>query len=170
MSEQNKSIDGTPADVAETTIQEGPVLLALSTFRRSHEALEAALQKATGSVRRLVILFVVDENLARYFIGTDLGLYPGLKQQCEQSMLEDHTRQAHRRVQQIEQEARDRGLEVTSYVRAGRFAHACIDIIERENPSIIVTTRSDRPKWVKRFFGSPVDHLMEHADCPVIAV
>jgi nucleotide-binding universal stress UspA family protein len=35
---------------------------------------------------------------------------------------------------------------------------------------VIITTRSKRPEWVRRFFGSPVDDLIRKAGCPVVTV
>jgi len=49
-----------------------PVLLALSTFRQSPEAVALAIEKAREP-GKLIVVYVVDVNLARYFIGTDVG-------------------------------------------------------------------------------------------------
>ena len=57
-----------------------------------------------------------------------------------------------------------------SIVKSGRFALVCLDLVNQEKPSLIVTTRSQRPAWVRRVFGSPVNELVERASCPVIVV
>jgi len=144
----------------------GPVMLALSTFRRSEAAVALALERATA-VGRLVIVYVADKDLARYFVGTDIGVYPGLKEKCEADLLEEHERAGRRHVEEVAQRAREEGLEVTAYVERGRFAVVCLEVAAREFPSLLVTTRSKRPGWVKRFFGSPVDYLTQHVGCPV---
>jgi nucleotide-binding universal stress UspA family protein len=145
----------------------GPVMLALSTFRRSDKAIDLAMERA-GECGRLLILLVADVNLARYLIGADLGLYPEIRRQCEDELLEEHERQGREHVEAIAERAREQGLEVSTHVSVGRFALLCLEVVERESPCLIVTTRSRRPAWVRRFFGSPVDHLIAHAPCPVI--
>ncbi len=147
-------------------MQSGPVMLALSTFRRSDAAIDLALERA-ADVGRLVIVYVADKNLARYFVGTDVGLYPDLKETCERELLEEHERAGREHVEEVAARARERGLDVSSYVERGRFAVVCLEVAARESPSLVVTTRSDRPRWVKRFFGSPVDYLTHHVGCPV---
>jgi hypothetical protein len=46
----------------------------------------------------------------------------------------------------------------------------CLEVAQKEKPSMIVTTRSQRPVWVKKFFGAPVDDLIAKARCPVIVI
>jgi nucleotide-binding universal stress UspA family protein len=145
----------------------GPVMLALSTFRRSDQAVRTALDRAS-ECGRLVIVYVADVNLARYMVGTDVGLSAGLERQCEEEVLAEHEREGREHVAEIEDLAREAGLAVTSEVRVGRFGLVAMEIVERERPSLIVTTRADRPAWVRRFFGSPVDHLIASAGCPVV--
>ena len=145
----------------------GPVMLALSTFRHSEKAIETVLAKA-AAVGQLVIAYVADVNLARYLIGSGAGILEGLKEKCEEEMLEEHKERGKQRVEVIAKQAKERGLEVSTHVEVGRFALVCLEIVKKTGPSLIVTTRSKRPAWVRRFFGSPVDYLIEHAGCPVI--
>ena len=144
-----------------------PVMLALSTFRYSENPIKLAVEKAKAS-GKLAMVYVVDVNLARYMVGSDIGLFSDLKERCEKEILEEHRKQAEGRVAKIAEEARRQGIDVVTHVRTGRFALVCLDVIDQENPECVVTTRSRRPKWVKKFFGSPVDYLASHAPCPVI--
>ena len=145
----------------------GLVMLALSTFRRSSKAVELALQRAEQT-RRLAIVCVADVSLARYYIGTDIGLFPELRDRRERQVLEDHEQKCRQLAQTITERAVERGIEVSTHVQIGRFGLIAVEIMNRETPTVIITTRSRRPSWVKRFFGSPVDHLISHASCPVI--
>jgi hypothetical protein len=61
---------------------EGCVMLALSTFRQSEKAIDTAIKEA-GKVKKLVIVYVADVNLARYFVDVDHGLIPDFKETCE---------------------------------------------------------------------------------------
>ena len=54
------------------------------------------------------------------------------------------------------------------HVRTGRFAEVCFKIAKKTEPHKIITTRSKRPAWVKRFFGSAVDALIQKVNCEVI--
>ena len=143
------------------------VMLALSTFRRSDEAVDLALEKAAGG-GDLIIVYVADVNLARYFIGTDLGFYPELKKRYEEELLREHEQKGVEVVGCIGKRAEGLRIVARTYVRIGRFASECMKVIAKEKPGLIITTRSRRPAWVKRFFGSPVDYLVAHAGCLVI--
>ena len=143
------------------------IMLALSTFRQSKKATELAIDKAKEG-KNLIVVFVVDVNLARYLVGGNLGLYPELKGKCEQELLKEYRNRAEERVSSIVKTAEDYGISVETYINSGRFAVECLDVINKECPELIITTRSRRPDWVKRFFGSPVDHLIANAGCPVM--
>jgi len=153
--------------MAET--MQGCVMLALSTFRKSEKAVDTAIQKAK-STGKLFLVFVADVNLARYFVGAEHGLSPHLKDTCEADLLKLHEKEGRERVEEIAAKARSEGLEIKAVVEVGRFANICLDLVNREKPSLIVTTRSQRPDWVKRFFGAPVSELVEKAGCPVLVV
>jgi len=143
------------------------IMLTLSTFRQSEKSIELAVEKAKEG-KDLTVVFVVDINLARYFIGTDLGLYPELREKCEEELLKKHRKLAEEKVNSIVKTAEDYGISVKAYISIGRFALECLEVAQKEVPELIITTRSKRPGWVKRFFGSPVDCLTANAGCPVI--
>ena len=143
------------------------IMLALSTFRQSEKAIELAIEK-TKEGKSLIVVFVVDVNLARYFVGANLGLYPELKEKCEEELLMKHRDLATGKLSSIVRTAEDRGINVRTYISTGRFALECLEIVNKESPELIITTRSTRPAWVKKFFGSPVDYLVANAGCPVI--
>ena len=143
------------------------VMLALSTFRQSDKAVDLAIDKA-GEGRDLVVLYVADVNLARYFIGTNIGLYPELQEKGEAELLKEHERAGKKKAESIAARAREAGIQVRTRVVVGRFAVECLKVVETEKPDLIITTRSRRPQWARRFFGSPVDQLISEAGCPVV--
>jgi len=144
-----------------------PVMLALSTFRHSKEAINLSIKKS-GEGRDLIIVYVIDINLARYFIGSDVGFYEELKSKCEKEILEEHRQTAKERVSTIVKLADRYSIKVKKYIRTGRFALQVLPLVKKYEPQLIITTRSRRPQWVKKFFGSPVNYLIEHVKCPVI--
>jgi len=148
---------------------EGCVMLALSTFRKSEKAIDTACDKAKN-VKKLMIVYIADVNLARYFIGAEHGVTSTLKDICEADLLKQHKDVGLKHVGEISEKAKREGIEVKTHVQIGRFAIVCLEIAQKEKPSMIVTTRSQRPEWVKKFFGAPVDELIAKARCPVVVV
>ncbi|MCE5336652.1 MAG: universal stress protein [Desulfobacteraceae bacterium] len=146
---------------------QGSVMLALSTFRKSDKAIFAAIREARKT-KKLLVVFVADVNLSRYFVGAEYGLSPRVRDRCESNLLELHEKQGRELVDEIAAKADLEGIEMESFVRVGRFAPTCLDVIRREKPSMVVTTRSHRPDWVKKVFGHPVDDLVANAGCPVL--
>jgi nucleotide-binding universal stress UspA family protein len=145
------------------------VMLALSTFRKSENAIDSAIARAREG-KKLMVVYVADVNLARYFIGAEHGVTSTLKDICEADLLKQHKEVGLKHVGEIAEKAKREGIEVKTHVQIGRFAIVCLEIVQKEKPSIIVTTRSRRPEWVKKFFGAPVDELIAKATCPVVVV
>lgn len=143
-------------------------MLALSTFRHSDRAVQLALDQAAEARKDLLVVIVTDVNLARYFIGTNIGLDPAHKDKCEAEVLHMHEKQNLLNAQKIVADASARGVQARCIVKTGRFALVCMEIVKKEKPGLIVTTRSNRPHWVRHFFGSPVDHLIAEAGCDVL--
>jgi hypothetical protein len=117
------------------------VMLALSTFRKSEKAVDTAIQKAK-STKKLLVVFVADVNLARYFVGAEHGLWPDLKEMCEADLLKLHEKDGRGHVQEIAAKAQLESIEMKAIVQIGRFADVCLDLVKKEKPSLIVTTRS----------------------------
>ena len=87
---------------------------------------------------------------------------------CEEDLLKEHQKQAKEKVRLIVRAAEHYGIDTRTYMSTGRFAIECLEIVKKESPELIITTRSKRPGWVKRYFGSPVDYLIANAGCPVV--
>ena len=62
---------------------------AISTFRQSADAIELSFKRAE-QCKKLVIVYVVDVNLARYFIGTEAISSLEIKKTCEAELLLEH--------------------------------------------------------------------------------
>jgi nucleotide-binding universal stress UspA family protein len=148
---------------------EGCAMLALSTFRRSEKAIEVALEKAREA-KKLVVVYVVDIDVARYFVGVEDEVSIKLRETCESEMLEKAEKEAREHVATIAEKADKEGIEVKTLVQLGQFAVVCLGVVNQLRPSLIVTTRSRRPEWVKKFFGAPVDELIAKAGCPVVTI
>ena len=146
---------------------EGCIMLALSTFRRSEKAIEVAMEKSR-KIRKLMVVYVVDIDVARYFVGVENEIPISMRETCESEMLEKAEKEAREHVATIAEKAEKEGIGVKTLVQRGEFAVVCLDVVNQLRPSLIVTTRSRRPAWVKKFFGAPVDELIAKAGCPVV--
>jgi nucleotide-binding universal stress UspA family protein len=146
---------------------EGCVMLALSTFRRSEKAIDAAIEKGREN-KKLMVVYVVDINVARYLVGVEEEFTIGLKDTCESELLEKAEKEGKEQLAKIAKKAEQQGIQVKTLVQLGRFAVVCLNVVNQTHPSLIVTTRSRRPEWVKKFFGAPVDELIAMAGCPVL--
>ncbi len=166
----NDRVSDPAEEVKMAETMEGPVMLALSTFRMSEKAVDTAIEKAKN-IKKLLVVFVADVNLARYFIGAENRLSSDLlKGMCEADLLKLHVKEGHGHLQIVAEKARLEGIEMKAIVQIGRFAAVCLDLVEQEKPSLIVTTLSQRPEWARTFFGAPVNELIEKAGCPVMVV
>ena len=146
---------------------EGCVMLALSTFRKSEVAVQTAIEKSKGT-KKLFVVFVADMNLARYYIANEVS--PQHKQMYEAEILKLDEKNGLARVKQIAETACLEEIDMDSHVGIGRFGVVCLELVKQIKPSLIVTTRSNRPEWIKKIFGSPVNELVEKAGCPVMVV
>jgi len=143
-------------------------MLALSTFRRSRKAENAAIKRAR-EVGKLFVAYVADLNLARYFIGSNQ--WPAfLEEGNEERTLRKHVEEGCEQLKKICTEVQGKGIKIGTYIETGRFAVVCLDLAAELKPCEIVTTRSHRPERVRGFFGSPVDELVAKAGCPVTIV
>ncbi len=147
---------------------EAPVMLALSTFRRSQAAVDLALEMAQRS-GSLIIVWVADINLARYLLGGE-GVAHDLAVISEEEMLARHERENREQAEKVAKAAQARGVRVETMLRRGRFAVICREALAAFRPALVVTTRSQRPEWMRRFFGSPVEELIRCATCPVAEI
>ena len=148
---------------------EGCVMLALSTFRRSEKAVALAIEKSR-EIKNLLIVYVIDINVARYIVDAEEEFLIGLKEKTEAELLEKAEKDGQEELAKIAEEAEKKGIQVKTVLQLGRFAVVCLDVVKQTHPSVIVTTRSRRPEWVKKFFGAPVDKLIAKAGCPVLAI
>jgi isocitrate dehydrogenase len=146
-----------------------PVMLALYTFKHSDKAIEAAIEKA-GNRKGLVIVYLSNNNLNKYFVGTDIGFFPDWKEECQKELIQKLERNYRERVEAIAAGAREKGLHVVTYVSAICDTSLWLEIIEKEKPFLIVTTRTGRPAWIRKLFDSKAIHLFSGVDCPVMDV
>lgn len=136
-----------------------PVLLALSSFRRTDEEIEHALAVCVERGRPLLVAFIVDVNLARYFAGSGVMAGTSLRKEMENGILAEHTRKAHEVLERVSGLAADRGIACDTRLSVGRFAAEIEAIAVDAAPELIIVTRAKRAGWLRGLFGSPIDRL-----------
>jgi len=144
------------------------VFLALSTFRQSDALITNTIRLAKEKGQELFVGFVVDVNLERYTFDAELPKGSQLEYEAKEEILGVFEEKAERKMADILGLAEEQGVTVEGQVIVGRFGIEMLRLIQEKKPSIVTLTRSNRPKWVLQIFGSPVDYIIEHADCAVI--
>lgn len=125
----------------EPLIADRPVMLALSSFYRSFDAVNLAIEKHRSS-QKLVIAFGHHINEGLLFLESEVGLISGLKDRCRQDLISGYERHWSGRVKKIAALAESKGIEVTAYVEAENFLKLCIKIAERQRPELIVMSNT----------------------------
>ncbi len=131
--------------------QNSPVMLVLSSNNKPEKATELALKKAAGC-KRLVLVYVLKINLAQYFVGTDAGIYPGLKKDCEKEFMDKHREDAGKKVKAIVKRANSAGINVKHYIQAENFSLENNVLIDSEKPALIVLNRSKKSFQFRNLF------------------
>ena len=59
------------------------------------------------------------------------------------------------------EQAAERGIECETSLRVGRFADEVMAEAREHPPGAVIVTRANRPAWMRRLFGSPVDRIRD---------
>lgn len=143
------------------------ILLALSTLRHCEHAIDLALAQA-ALTHHLTLIYVVDQDVACCLSGADMGLVPQLRDLAVEEIMAEREAEGRRRVEPVVRRALEMGIHVTAGISRGHFSEACLSAIAAGHPALVVTTRSGRPEWARRLWGSDVDRVVAAAPCPVV--
>ena len=147
----------------------GPIMLVLSLTKKPDKAIDLALKKATGS-KLLVLVYVVKVNLAQYFVGTDAGLYPGLKKGCEKELLEKYKEDARKEIRKIKEKANSQGVTVKEYIQTETFCLKDNKIIASEKPKVIILSNLRNIFWLRNFIEPKAACFHKDISIPIIEV
>ena len=136
-----------------------PILLALSSFRQKEQQIQAALDLCARAGAPLLALFVVDINLARYHVASDMMVGESLRKRLEEGVMEEQEARGRAALDRVKALADARGIPCTTCLRMGRFAQEVKAVVLSHDPAAVVLTRANRPEWLRRLFGSPVDQI-----------
>jgi len=149
------------------------IILAISTTRQSPKTVEYALETAKAQGAKLLGLFIVDPSLPDGIFAklTDIG-FIGDKpsEHLHQSILKEYENRATKRLMEICEMSKAKGLECETIIREGEFLKECLDVIKEKKADMVILTRAKRSYLSRFLFGSAVSELMKYAPCPVKVV
>lgn len=133
--------------MTDTNITSKPILLATDMTARCDRAFDRALMLAKIWRTRLIVVHVLDPKQAK-----KKGLVP-----------------KEARVQ-LEEELPETDVDVQFIIEMGNVGELVIETAKRERCGLIVTGVAHYDGFGDVFLGSPVDHIVRHADAPVLII
>ncbi len=133
--------------MADTKMTSKPILLATDMTARCDRAFDRALMLAKTWDTRLIVVHVLDPKQAK-----KKGLVP-----------------KEARVQ-LEEELPETDVDVEFIIQMGNVGELVIETAKRERCGMIVTGVAHYDGFTDVFLGSPVDHIVRHADVPVLII
>ncbi len=148
-------------------------LLLLSTVTHSPQAIERAIAEVKAAGGKLILLFVVDEELpnsildrleGNAFVGEQSG------QEVYSALMNEYLRQGKQQLHEIKEQAEQQGLTVETLLKVGDLVGVCIGVIREREIAKAVLTRKRRSHLSRFLFGSPIKKIQDSVDCEFIIV
>ncbi|WP_109354454.1 universal stress protein [Sphingorhabdus sp. EL138] len=133
--------------MTDTKTTNKPILLATDMTARCDRAFDRALMLAKSWKTRLIVVHVLDPKQAK-----KKGLVP-----------------KEARIQ-LEEELPETDVDVEFIIEMGNVGELVIETARRERCGMIVTGVAHYDGFSDVFLGSPVDHIVRHADVPVLII
>lgn len=150
------------------------IFATLDRSDRARPVFETALSLAEKYGGSLMIFHAVEWDF-----GEHLGSFAELEAEVDLSGAFSQERQeklaaeldaARQWLQQLSQEARDRGVETTVKTSAGHVGPIACQLARKWEADAIVTGRRGREAWVEALLGSVSSYIVHHAHCLVTIV
>lgn len=133
--------------MTDTKITNKPILLATDMTARCDRAFDRALMLAKIWGTRLIVVHVLDPKQAK-----------------KKNLIPKEARI------QLEEELPETDVDVEFIIEMGNVGELVIETAKRERCGLIVTGVAHYDGFSDVFLGSPVDHMVRHADGPVLIV
>jgi len=146
------------------------ILLILSTTRKSDKSVKKAVDIASKENARLIILFVVDYEVPQKIFDslTEEGWIGGkTTKTLFNAVLDEYSVLGKEKILEIEEVARDKGVDYKSIIKSGTFLDVALSVAEKEQVGLIIVTRRKRSHLSRFFFGSAVAELKEKVTCEI---
>ena len=144
------------------------ILLILSTTRKSDKCIKEAVDIASKESAKLVILFVVDNEVPQKIFDslTEEGWIGGkTTENLYNAVLDEYSVHGKEKILEIEAAAKSKGVDYKSVIKRGTFLDVALSVVEEEQVSLILVTRRKRSRLSRYFFGSAVAELKEKVSC-----
>ena len=129
-------------DQVAVAVETGPIMLALSAFRRSDALVDSALDMARREQRPLFVAYVIDQNVDRYLYSDVVSAeHMELLEKNKTRFIAECEKTAKEAVAAIEERAAEAGLEVESVVLKGRYGIEIARLVAEKRPAKVTLTR-----------------------------
>ncbi|HKZ46405.1 MAG TPA: universal stress protein [Thermodesulfobacteriota bacterium] len=146
------------------------VLLILSTSRTSQDAIEYAVNLAKKEKAKLVVLYIVETELANEVFDkfTDIGFIGDKPStQLTEAIMKEYRQRGYEEMGKVQIRAMEENVDFDAVTTQGDFVEKAIEVIERYKVDVAVTIKRKRSAFLKYFSKSMVDELIEKAPCEV---
>ena len=151
----------------------GKVMLILSPTRHNPRSVDLAFSLVQKTKRSLTAVFIVDTKVSDAISGriVDIGfLGDRVSTQLKNAILRDYEKRGKRELQEVEERARELGIECDTVVGRGDFVQESLRIAAEKQVEDIIVSRAERSNISRKLFGSAVNELLERSPCPVMVV
>ena len=154
-------------------MSERPILLILTTERKSMVGVEKAMEKALKKDVELLVLYILDQKLSEAAITsmTESGWLGGkASEELYEAMQREFLIQGNELIDNIKELCDKNGVRCRGILRGGNFLEETLKVLDEERVDEIVAIRRKRSSVSRYFFGSVVAKLSEQANREVIVV
>lgn len=149
------------------------ILLLISTTCKSDKTEKTALDIAKRDQAELSVLFILDDDLSEHIVDqmTQEGWFGGrTTEELHSFILKEYFTHGNRRIQEIEDLAKEQNIPVHSTSARGDFVDVALGVIQQEKPDLIIATRCRRSHLSTFIFGSPAAKLQKKANTKIMII
>jgi nucleotide-binding universal stress UspA family protein len=139
-----------------------PILLILTTERKSMAGVQKAMEKALRKDEELLILFILDQKLSEAAITAMTE--SGWLEEFYNVIQREYLIQGNALIDHIKELCQKQGVRCRGILREGDFLEETLRILDEEGIDEIVAIRRKRSSVSRFFFGSAVEDLKKLAD------
>lgn len=146
------------------------ILLILSTSRTSSNALEYAVTMAKKEGAKLIALYIIETELVDEVFDkfTDIGFIGDKPSaQLTEAIMKEYRQRGYEELGRVQIRAMEEGVDFDPLMEQGDFVEKALEVIERCNVDMAVTTRRRQSVFFRYLPLSTVDELKENAPCGV---
>lgn len=145
----------------------GPILLILTTERKSMAGVQKAMDKASKKDEELLVLFILDEKLSEATITTmtESGWLGGkASDELHEAIQREYLIQGNELIDNIKELCGNKGVRCRGILRGGDFLEETLKVLHEEKVDEVVAIRRRRSHFSRYFFGSVVVELCKRAN------